>query len=286
MATTSRQYTLTTSHGAISVEEAGHGDLPILMIHGNSSCRGVFYSQINGSLAENHRLIAFDLPGHGQSSDAPHPMRSYTRPGFADAATEVLEILGIRDVVLFGWSLGGHIALQMVPRLPCLRGVMICGTPPVGRSNMAEGFNPSSHMKLAGKLRMTPSDVEDFGSAIFGTRFAPFLRQAIERADGMARKTMFEAARAGAGVDQRWVVENIAVPLAVVNGSEDPFVDLDYLEGLNYANLWEGRCHRLFGLAHAPFWEAPRIFNPVLERFLHDVAAGQLPERTVSGRVG
>jgi hypothetical protein len=35
--------------------------------------------------AENHCLIAFDLPGHGQSSNSPDPTRSYTRPGFADA---------------------------------------------------------------------------------------------------------------------------------------------------------------------------------------------------------
>jgi choline dehydrogenase len=31
---------------------------------------------LQGWLAENHRLIAFDLPGHGQSSNAPDPTRS------------------------------------------------------------------------------------------------------------------------------------------------------------------------------------------------------------------
>jgi pimeloyl-ACP methyl ester carboxylesterase len=114
-----------------------------------------------------------------------------------------------------------------------------------------------------------------FGNAIFGTTFAPFLRQAIERADGLARKTMFEASRAGAGIDQRWVVENMPIPLAVVNGSEDPFVNLDYLDSLVYANLWEGRPHRLPGLKHAPFWEASEIFDPILDRFLHDISTGQ-----------
>ena len=114
----SRQYTLATSHGSIAVEETGHGGFPILLIHGNSSCRGVFRNQMEGPLAKNHRLIAFDLPGHGQSSDAPDPSRSYTRPGFADAAIEFLGMLGVVDVVVFGWSLGGHIALEMAPRLP------------------------------------------------------------------------------------------------------------------------------------------------------------------------
>lgn len=271
MTNTSRQYTLATSHGSIAVEESGHGDLPTLLIHGNSSCRGVFRNQMEGPLAKNRRLIAFDLPGHGQSSDAPDPSRSYTRPGFADAAIEILGMLGVVDVVVFGWSLGGHIALEMTPRLAGIRGLMISGTPPVGPSNMAEGFIPAPHMKLASQEYLSPSDVDMFGNAIFGTTFAPFLRQAIERADGLARKTMFEAARSGAGVDQRGVVEKLPIPLAVVNGSEDPFVNLGYLDTLKYANLWEGRCHRLPGLKHAPFWEAPDMFNPILERFLHDI---------------
>jgi pimeloyl-ACP methyl ester carboxylesterase len=46
-----------------------------------------------------------------------------------------------------------------------------------------------------------------------------------------------------------------------VNGSEDPFINLDYFEVPKYANLWEGRCHRLPGLKHAPFWEAPEVFD-------------------------
>jgi pimeloyl-ACP methyl ester carboxylesterase len=65
----------------------------------------------------------------------------------------------------------------------------------------------------------------------------------------------------------------------VVNGGADPFVKLDYVDSVAYANLWEGRCHRLTGLGHAPFWEAPRDFDPVLERFLRDVEAGRAVTR-------
>jgi pimeloyl-ACP methyl ester carboxylesterase len=281
MTDTSRQYTLATSHGSIEVEETGHGDLPTLLIHANSSCRGVFRNQMMGPLAKSHRLIAFDLPGHGQSSDAPNPVRSYTLPGFADSAIEILGMLGVVDVVIFGWSLGGHIALEMASRYPGIRGLMICGTPPVVGSNMAEGFIPAPHMKLGSQEHFTPSDIDTFGNALFGTAFAPFLRQAIERADGLARKTVFEAARTGAGANQRWVVENIPIPLAVVNGAEDPFVNLDYLDTLNYANLWDGRCHRLPGLKHAPFWEGPDIFDPILGRFLDDVATGHAASPSV-----
>ena len=58
-------------------------------------------------------------------------------------------------------------------------------------------------------------------------------------------------------------------------------VNLDYCDTVAYANLWEGRCHRLSGLGHAPFWEAPGDFNPVLERFLQDVEAGRMSKPAV-----
>ena len=92
----------------------------------------------------------------------------------------------------------------------------------------------------------------------------------------------------GEGVDQRAVVEGRyqsasagavavgeseggGVVVAVVNGAEEPFVDLDYLDQIKWARLWEGKCHRLPGLEHAPFWEDPDTFNPILERFLASV---------------
>jgi pimeloyl-ACP methyl ester carboxylesterase len=78
MSISTRQHTIITSHGSLAVEESGQGSIPVLLIHGNSSCRGVFRHQLQGRLAQIHRLIAFDLPGHGQSSNAPDPTQSYT----------------------------------------------------------------------------------------------------------------------------------------------------------------------------------------------------------------
>jgi pimeloyl-ACP methyl ester carboxylesterase len=66
-------------------------------------------------------------------------------------------------------------------------------------------------------------------------------------------------------------VESAQIPIAVVNGGADRIVNLDYIDTVAFANLWDGRCHRLAGLGHAPFWEAPSEFNPILERFLRDL---------------
>lgn len=269
-----RQHSVATSHGTLAVEESGESGTTVLFIHGNSSCRGVFRNQMRGRLAENHRLIAFDLPGHGESSDAPDPIRSYTRGGFADAAVELLGALGVSEAVVFGWSLGGHIAIDMISRFPGMRGLMLVGTPPVGHDNMASGFAGLPQASAAGREHLSAADIDGFVEAIFGASAEPFLRDAVARADGRFRKRLFEAVRAGGQADQRVIVKESRMPIAVVNGAADRLINLDYIDTVAFGNLWERHCYRLAGLGHAPFFEAPAVFDPLLERFLRDVEAG------------
>lgn len=264
-------YRLKSSHGNIAVEEAGTGELALLFLHGNSSCRKIFQHQLTGPLARTFRLIAFDLPGHGESDDAVDPGRTYSRPGFADCAVEVLRTLGVSSVAVFGWSLGGHIAIEMMARLPGLRGLMISGTPAFGRGEAALGFRSSHHMALARKRHLTDREAMEFADGMTGGAVEPFLLAAISRADGKAREFLFRARDADAGIDQRLAVESNPAPLAVVNGAGDSFINLDFVDQIAYANLWEGRCHRLPGHGHAAFWSGPRDFNPILERFMAEV---------------
>lgn len=271
-----RRYTVLTSHGTLAVEESGKDSgLPLLMIHGNSFSWEVFYHQLQSPLAENYRLIAIDLPGHGQSDNAPDPIHTYTLPGLADAVIELLEKIGVSETVILGWSLGGHIAIEMLSRFSGIRGLMITGTPAVRRNGMGEGFRGSPRTKMASQEIASEAEIEDFVMGIFGESVKPFLLDTVKRADGRFRKRLFEAAREGAGADQRQTVESSTVPLAVVNGAEDSVINLDYIDTVAYANLWEGQCYRLPGAGHAPFWQAPDKFNPILERFLQYTGAGK-----------
>jgi pimeloyl-ACP methyl ester carboxylesterase len=160
MTISTRQQMITTSHGTLAVEESGQGGLPVLLIHGNSFCRGVFRNQMEGQIAKSHRFIAFDLPGHGKSSDATDPKRSYTRAGLADAAVELLDKLGVTEAIVFGWSLGGHIGIEMIPRFPGMRGLMISGAPPVRHNQMSRGFNASPHAGVAGKQEWSKVEID------------------------------------------------------------------------------------------------------------------------------
>ncbi|WP_338664108.1 alpha/beta hydrolase [Pararoseomonas sp. SCSIO 73927] len=257
------------------MEDSGGGGRPLLLIHGNSSCRQVFARQFQSDLAARYRLIAFDLPGHGASDDAPDPFRTYSLPGLADCAVEILERLQISEAVVLGWSLGGHVAIEMLSRFKGMKGLILTGTPPIRRGGFAEGFVSAPADGFAGRRHLSEAEVETFAGLMFGTPVEPFLREAISRADGRCRQGLFEAARAGLGVDQRLAVEGSALPIAVINGEADPLIRLAYLDGVAYANLWDGRCHRLDGAGHAAFWHAAGAFNPLLSRFLAELERGR-----------
>jgi pimeloyl-ACP methyl ester carboxylesterase len=269
-----QQHRIDTSHGTIAVEERGEGEIPVLLIHGNSSCRGVFRRQLDSSLTQRHRFVAFDLPGHGESSDAPDPQRSYTLAGFADASMELLDKLGIAEAIVFGWSLGGHIAIEMLARFSGLRGLLLSGSPPIakvnGVNNMMQGFNTSPNGSVAGKEVLSKSEIQSFIGGLFGDSAEPFLFEAAARADGRFRKRLFEAAREGSGTDQRQAVEKATIPIGVINGASDPLIKLDYFDTVAFRHLWDGSSHRLTGLGHVPFWQGPDAFNPLLDRFLNE----------------
>lgn len=264
---------IATTHGRVAVEDSGGNGRPLLLIHGNSSCRRVFARQWESRLRDLCRLITLDLPGHGESDDAGEPARSYTRAGLADAVIETIVSLGLDRVVVLGWSLGGHIAIEMLTRAAVIEGLIVTGAPPVRRGGMAEGFLPSSHLASAGRRSLSPIEMDGFARAIFGEPVEPFLLHAIARADGRCRERLFQDARAGQSTDQRLTVESSLVPIAVINGAADPLINLDYIDSVDFRNLWSGRRHRLRG-GHAPFWHTPDEFNALVARFLDDLRAG------------
>ncbi|BET96690.1 alpha/beta fold hydrolase [Xenorhabdus taiwanensis] len=264
-------YNIQTRYAGIAVTDTGGSGLPVLFIHGNSSCQKIFRHQIN-QLKGKYRILALDLLGHGSSSNASEPRQAYSMPSFAHMVIEVLEKIGINRVVVFGWSLGGHIGLEMLALFPKMIGLMICGTPPVsvGADNVALGFRPG--LGLAGKAKFTEEDIKNFVSDTYGVNAThePFIIEAVIRTDGLARQYMFEAFLSPQATDQKLLAETSETPLAIVNGADDPYINFDYINGLNYRNLWKREIVNLAGLGHAPFWESPELFNPILVEFLKD----------------
>lgn len=267
--------TIHTRHAEIRVRQSAGKGFPVVLIHGSGASKDVFAKQFASPMAEAHRMVAIDLPGHGESSDAVVPAETYTIKGFALVVGEVLDRLEIEQAAVFGWSLGGHIAIELMSWHKAVAGLMLTGTPPVPRGplGMLRGFQTHRDVFLASKPRFSDEDARRFEKVCFGAHSAPEFLEAIKRADGRARKILFNGMMRGIGADQKRVVEETSTPVAMVNGADEPFARLGFIASLNYGNLWDGVCHVIEGAGHAPFWQAPEVFNPLFERFVADVEA-------------
>lgn len=270
---------ISTKHGEVAYRErAPEGPetgAPVLFVHGNSCCKEAFDRQFVPGFAPGRRLISMDLPGHGQSSDAPDPVATYAIDGFAEAALELLAARGISKAVLVGWSLGGHIVLEMAAAWPGAAGVVITGTPPIGGNpdDMAAAFLPGDDMALTFKPDLSEEEITIKAHTGFGldVPLEDWMVEAVRRADGRFRSQMIEAAMSGRGRDQKEIAASLDVPLAVFHGTEDLFINPAYLKSLTYKNLWRGAVQEFKGIGHAPFWQDAAAFNSLLGAFLAEV---------------
>lgn len=93
--------------------EQGAGD-PLLLLHGNGEDGGYFVHQIE-DFSRDHRVIALDTRGHGQS---PRGTAPFTISQFADDLLAFLDQQGLDRPDLLGFSDGGNIALTFALRHP------------------------------------------------------------------------------------------------------------------------------------------------------------------------
>lgn len=271
-------FTLYADGVSIAGHRSGGRGMPVLMLHGSGASKNVFARQFDGQLAEMYDLVAIDLPGHGQSADATHPAHTYSVRGLAAVVSEVIDQLGLLRPAIYGWSLGGHVAIELSVQRPDLAGMALGGTPPVGPGPLAalRGFHAHWDMLLASKENFSARDAERFLKLCYGESGTPQFLSDIKRADGRLRPLFLRSLMRGDCADQKRVVETSPVPLAMINGEDDRIVRRGYVEHLNYAALWGEHCQSIPNAAHAPFWEQAEAFNAMLHRFLKDVALVRL----------
>lgn len=98
--------TLRLSDGlAVRTVEAGAGE-PLLLIHGVGMRAEAWGPQID-ALSADHRVIAVDMPGHGDSDPLPGTPRL---PDYVGWAARVIAALGLGPVAVAGHSMGALIA--------------------------------------------------------------------------------------------------------------------------------------------------------------------------------
>lgn len=112
----------------IHYEVYGSGP-PLLLTHGYSSTSAMWQGQVE-ALSRDHRLILWDMRGHGQS-DYPDDPKAYSETLTVGDIAALLDAVGVERAIIGGLSLGGYMSLAFYRAHPeRVRALLIIDTGP------------------------------------------------------------------------------------------------------------------------------------------------------------
>jgi pimeloyl-ACP methyl ester carboxylesterase len=251
---------------------------PILFVHGLSQNHLCWDKQYESALADEFRLVAYDLRGHGMS-EAPLEPQHYTdgRLWAGDVAAIIDELLLDRPV-LVGWSYGSFVICDYVrahgqdriAALGFVGGAVKLGEAAFG-TLIGPGFLdhfvdataddlPSNIRGMRGLVRVfaaTPLASDDHETLLCSSMTVP----ARIRANLAARE-----------IDYDDVLRILEVPLLVTHGREDTVV-LPAMAEHVVATCPTAEASWYEGVGHVPHLEDPERFNRELAGLISRVRA-------------
>lgn len=243
----------------LSYLRLGSGGAPVVMIHGfGGDLDSWMFNQ--PVLAEDHEVLAFDLPGHG---------RSTKEVGTADMAMLVrtlgafLDAVGIERAHLVGHSMGGALAMAFTlrhgPRVTGLTLVAPGGLGPEINMGFINGFIAANKRKDAkAVLEQLVANPQAISREMID------LTLKYKRLDGVdqaLRKLADGLCPAGRQrVLDRNALAGIAVPVTVIWGEDDRILPVAHADGLPASFA----VHRLPGIGHMPHMEAAGEVNRLI----------------------
>ena len=259
----------------IAVYESRPDGQPVVFIHGNSLSSESFRDQFASELAEKYRLIAFDLPGHGQSPPANNPENDYSVPGFHKILFGVIKKMNIRDAVFVGHSLGGHILMEAYPELEKIcKAMLIFGSPPfLGANHPVERSHyPHPDFMLAFSGDLTNDQFTALAKMYIreGDHFPDLIMKDIRRTDPRMRPNLGMNTTPDKLLNEAAIVAGMNSSLAIFHGAQDQLLRAEYFNELTIPSLWKGKVH-LINSGHCPQIENPEEFNRLLAEFMEDV---------------
>jgi pimeloyl-ACP methyl ester carboxylesterase len=170
--------------------QLGSRGTPVVLIHGFSSDleRNWLRTGIAAALSGNHRVIAFDMRGHGRS-EKPHDPSKYSTDRFALDAFELMDQLGIQKAHIGGYSMGGDVVRVMMSMAPTrfitayLGGAGIDDPDPAKRAADAaldrQGTDPGDAAAIA-EVQNRPNDRVALQAVQSGRAAAPTQRAPVD----------------------------------------------------------------------------------------------------------
>jgi pimeloyl-ACP methyl ester carboxylesterase len=252
------------------VREAGQGR-PLVLIHGFSVSHLEFRRAFD-MLADGARVVALDLPGHGES-EAPTDY-PYTYEAFADSVCALMSALGLSRATVLGHSMGGGVALRLAAAVPdrverlilCDAACVPLALPLEGRIPLLPGIGRwlFRHVFREGDLRryfrrrvfLDPAALDDEVLGYYW-RHLHAHRDALHRALGTV-------ARSG---ELALLYSSVVCPTLLLWGDSDRIFSVRQAEGLAAA-LPRASLQVLPSCGHSPPEEEPQRFAAAVLGFL------------------
>jgi pimeloyl-ACP methyl ester carboxylesterase len=237
----------------------GKGPAALVLIHGWTCNLDNWRDQIL-DLARRTRVIAIDLPGHGQSDK---PELSYSMELFARGVEAVLRAEGVRRAVLVGHSMGTPVARQFYRKYPeQTLGIVIVDGPlqPFFDQKMMDGLLTS----------LRGPDYQNFGTGMLASMSSPAtteeMKQRIRTSFLATPQHVVVSAMEGMADSTIWGPDQITVPvLAILANSRSYRADLEQRSRAIAPKLelqmWDG-------VGHFLMMEQPTRFNDAVIAFL------------------
>lgn len=233
--------------------DQGSGE-PLVLIHGLGGQAASWRFQME-ALADNCRVLAMDLRGHGQSGyRAAEPI---CIPAFADDVVALMAKLGLDQAHICGLSMGGMIALEIFARCaPKVKSLILAATtaffpPPQAREELLGHFDrlemASWAALLTGRILRVEAPAE--------------LRQEVTQMLAANRRDLYRAGLVDTfDRDYRGVLPLIDLPTLILVGEADRATPSGYAEYLQ-AHIRGSVLQVIPQAAHLSSLENPAAFN-------------------------
>lgn len=251
---------------------------PILFIHGWSQNHLCWTSQYESALAEDFRLVALDLRGHGMS-EAPAAPEQYTDAQlWADDIAAVIAALELQRPVLVAWSYSGFVVCDYLRAYGAtqIAGINFVGALVTLNSSAFGTFiGPGFLDHVVGATSDDlPTNIEAIRNFVRACTHSPLPSDVFETAIcwNMAVPAPVRAALVAREIDSDEVLAALAIPILVSHGREDTVI-LPAM-GQHILSKCSGATASWYPeTGHCPFLEAPDRFNEELSQFAHDAHA-------------
>jgi len=258
----------TIDRNGVKIYYEVHGDgPPLILTHGYSSTSAMWQGQV-AALSKQHKLVLWDMRGHGQS-DYPEDPAAYSEALTVGDIAALLDEVGAKTAIVGGLSLGGYMSLAFYRAHPeRVAALLIIDTGP--------GFKKDDAREAWNRRAFdTAERFEREGLAVLQSASRERSTVSHRDATGLARAARGMLTQRDARVIE--LLPDIKVPSLIVVGADDtPFLAAsDYMA----AKIPGAKKVVIPAAGHAVNIDQPRAFIDTVLPFLNSLPNGASAER-------